>query len=258
MNFQILISTVDDAFLNRSFLLNCPHIVINQLINKKKSDYEEGNIYSYRESGLSKSRNKAIKEATADICLISDDDLSYKKDIEEIILLAFSKNPNADIITFQVETPDGEKYKNYYNYPYQHNFKTIMKVSSVEVAFKRQSIINNDIFFDELFGLGSAFPTSEEAIFLSDALKKGLTILSLPEVIVTHPKESSGGDYKNLKLAQAKGAMLYRIFGWKAYVVIFLFAIKHFRKTPYSISEFLSEMFAGFKYYKKREKDGER
>ncbi|MBS9766979.1 MAG: glycosyltransferase family 2 protein [Flavobacteriaceae bacterium] len=245
-NITLLIATTDDKFLERGLNVDVPCVVVNQLIRKEQSDYDRANVFSYKEKGLSKSRNRAIEKATnADICLICDDDVQYKQNVDKIITQAFTENPDADIITFQIETPNNQKYKNYREQKFKHNKRSVLQVSSVEITFRRQSILEKKLLFDERFGLGTNFPSGEEAIFLSDALKKGLNIIYLPMPIAIHPRESSGKDYENPKLAPAKGALFYRIFGWKSYLLIPLFALKHYKETPYSIFRFIKLMFEG-------------
>lgn len=80
--FKILISTVDDKFMKRKYMPKCKYLVKNQLINKDNSDYELSNVYSFKEKGLSKSRNKALELCDSDIALISDDDVVYVDNIE--------------------------------------------------------------------------------------------------------------------------------------------------------------------------------
>ena len=208
------------------------------------------NLFEYTERGLSKSRNHALGHAAGEICLLSDDDLYYKEDIEDIVIQAFEENPSADIITFQIETPEGKPFKNYRTEPFWHTKRTIMRVASVEMAFKRNSIEENHLRFDENFGLGAAFPTGEENIFLSDALDQKLKILFMPLPIVIHPPESSGRDFDNAKLIQAKGAMFERIFGLSGYGVSFLFALKKYRLSNYSLFDFYGLMTQGAKNYR--------
>jgi len=124
-----------------------------------------------------------------------------------------------------------------------------MRVASVEIAFKRNSINKTHLRFDENFGLGALFPTGEENIFLADALDKGLKLLYIPIPIVTHPPESSGQDYDNIKLVQAKGAMFERIFGLKGYAVSFLFTLKKYKSSRHSLFRFYSLMLQGAKKY---------
>ena len=208
------------------------------------------NLFEYTERGLSRSRNHALNHATGEICLLSDDDLYYKEDIEGIVNQAFDENPTADIITFQIETPEGESFKNYKAEPFWHTKRTIMRVSSVEMAFKKNAIEENHLRFDENFGLGAEFPTGEENIFLSDALDKGLNLLYIPTPIVIHPLESSGQNYDNIKLVEAKGAMFERIFGIKGYAVSLLFAFKKYKHSKYSLFHFFGLMMQGAKHYR--------
>ena len=250
--FMILVSTVDDKFFKQNRNIDIPYLVINQLIKKKHSLFKNENLlFSYNESGLSRSRNRAIQQASADICLIADDDVEFDENIENIVLKTFNKNPEADIITFQIKTPDNKQYKNYKENSFYHNHKTIMSVSSIEIAFRRKSIVKNNLFFDESFGLGTNIPTGEEIIFLSDALNKGLKILYIPIPIVTHPSESSGKDYDNSKLIMAKGAMFYRLFGKMGYAISLLFVLKKRNlSSTYNYFQFASLMLEGIKNYK--------
>jgi glycosyltransferase involved in cell wall biosynthesis len=250
MQFQILISTVDGRFQKREDPLTVPHLIIDQRIETGLSSTSlPENIFEYIEKGLAKSRNHALDLAQGEICLISDDDLDYKDDIEETITQAFKENPTADIITFQIETPEGKPFNNYPRESFWHNKRTIMRVASVEIAFKRASIEKKHLRFDEFFGLGATFPTGEENIFLSDALDKGLKLLYLPTPIVIHPQESSGAAFDDDRLIQAKGAMLQRIFGTKGYVVSFLYAVKKHRISTFSLFRFYLLMLQGAKTY---------
>lgn len=253
MKFSILISTVDNKFFKRTTKINNNIIIVNQLITEKECIVGGENIFSFYEKGLSKSRNRAIEYCDSDIALISDDDVEYIENFEEIIVKSFEENPDVDIITFQIKTPDGELFKdNYQKFKFMHNMRSIMKVSSIEIAFRINSIKIKKLKFDEKFGLGTNYPTGEEVIFLSDALKQGLKILYIPLPIVFHPKESSGGMFKdNPKLIQAKGAMFYRIFGIWGYLVSFLFAFKKYRMSNYKFFKFLTYMLEGINKYKK-------
>ena len=125
-----------------------------------------------------------------------------------------------------------------------------MRVASVEIALRRSSIEESRLRFDEHFGLGAEFPTGEENIFLADALDKGLKLLYMPIPIVMHPPESSGQDYDNIKLVQAKGAMFERIFGLKGHAVSFLFALKKYKSSSHSLFRFYFLMLQGTKKYR--------
>ena len=243
---------MDSKFQKRNCQIDAPYLVIDQTEMKSINNGNSAEIYNYKERGLSRNRNHALEHAKGEICLLSDDDLEYKKNIKNIILEAFDSNPNADIITFQIETPEGKPFNNYSEKQLIHNKRSIMRTASVEIAFKRISIEKADLRFDENFGLGAEFPTGEENIFLSDALDKGLNVLYIPEPIVIHPAESSGQDYNDSRLVQAKGAMFERIFGWQGYGVSFLFALKKYKESKYSLLGFYSLMLKGAKKYRRK------
>lgn len=182
-------------------------------------------VLSYHERGLSLSRNRALDNASGDICLLSDDDVLYLPDLSDILSRAFEENPEADIITFQATDPDGRPLKNYPRSATRLNLLSASRVSSIEIAFRRSSAIKAGLRFDTLFGLGAKYPIGEEYIFVTDALKRGLTVIHLPIPILTHPIESSGRKHDE-RTTFARGAMMARVFGWAAFPLDLVFAVK--------------------------------
>ena len=200
------------------------------------------------EKGLSKSRNFAMDAVNDGICLITDDDVSFEPHLFDAIKEAYDIYPDADIITFQAKTPEGEFFKTYSASPFAHNIKSVAKVSSIEMTFRIKSIRNSNIKFDERFGLGTQYPTGEEFVFLTDALKKGLKVYFYPKILAIHPKESSGSILDE-KMFIAKGAMFARVFGFRGYIVSLLFAIKKYSmyKNKFGLATALSRSIDGAK-----------
>ncbi|WP_338070755.1 glycosyltransferase family 2 protein [Bacteroides fluxus] len=126
--------------------------------------------------GLSKSRNMAIKNATADICLICDDDEILYNNYANLIESAFEENPYSDLIAFALDYSDKKYPRKRINIDYLN----ALKISSVQIAFRRNSILKNNIFFDERLGAGTGNGAGEEQKFLYDCLKAGLNIIFLP------------------------------------------------------------------------------
>lgn len=252
MTIQPLISTVDKCFFNRKYTPPFDdYLVINQGNHNIDIGLQErANIFHCEDMGLSKSRNMALRKATADICLISDDDICFLDNAGKITLDAFVANPLADIVTFQTQTPQGHLFKKYHHKKRWHDWLSIMQVTSFEIAFRREKIIASGLQFDERFGLGTCYPTGEENIFLLDALSKGLKILYIPIPIVIHPEENSGNNFNNINLTIGKGAMFYRMFGKKAYLLALLFAIKKYARSKDNFFKFYSRMLQGIKKYK--------
>lgn len=156
-------------------------------------------------TGLSRNRNNALRMATADICLIADDDNRYLPEHIDTILSSWNGNQQADILTFQAQTLDGAPL-----HPYPAPY-----VCSVEITFRRESVTGRGLKFDERFGLGSPLLCAgEEDVFMTDARRAGLTIRYVPKVIVqTDGATTSASFIGNTRLQITKGATFRYVYG---------------------------------------------
>lgn len=125
---------------------------------------------STKERGLSRSRNMAIRNAIGDICLISDDDEQLTEGYEAAVIEAYKRQGQADLISFAFVRKD----KQFSDTPFMHNLRSLLKTSSVEITFLRESVIANNIWFDEKMGSGSGNGAGEENMFLMTCKRKGL------------------------------------------------------------------------------------
>lgn len=206
---QVLVSTMENDFDLHNRMDISDAIIINQtttdqpkVVTKNKAVY-----YNYNEKGLSVSRNRAISHSKSKICIISDDDVKFKNKYEKAILKAYEDYPEADVIVFQVTRIGGERNKTFCKVPKRLNRFTIMKVSSVEITFKRESIVKNKIKFNPLFGAGAKFQMGEENLFLKDCLEKGLNIYYVPvEIAKVNMNTSSWFNGYGIKYFESKGA----------------------------------------------------
>ena len=147
----------------------------------------------------------AIRNATADICMLADDDMEYLPNYVEIVLSSFSRI-NADIIGFQVCGIES-KFKNYSQKEQKIGYLKSMKIASVEIAFKRAVFEEKNIKFNELIGAGTEFLMGEENAVLFQCLKKGLKIYYIPQVIANlHMGNSTWFTERNEKFFIGKGA----------------------------------------------------
>ena len=159
--------------------------------------------------GLSRNRNNALNMATADICLIADDDNRYTPEYIDTILDSWKGNPDADILTFQAQDYSGRPL-----HPYPAPY-----VCSVEISFRRSSVLEKGLSFDERFGLGSPLLCAgEEEVFMADARRAGLNVRYIPQVIVQTEGATTGiGLVGNRKLQITKGATFRYVYGtWSA------------------------------------------
>lgn len=185
MTVEILLSCMNqqDGHLISKSKITGSAVVVNQCGREAYAEYptERGlaRVYHSAGRGLTRSRNLAIEKSAADICMLSDDDETFLPDYEERICKAYRELPQADVIVFQIE-----------NWPtslgdtrWQLKFPQTMKVSSVQLSFRRESLMRTGVRFDPLLGSGSGNGAEEELKFLLDCQKQGLKIYYVPVAV---------------------------------------------------------------------------
>lgn len=128
--------------------------------------------------GLSRSRNLALATASADVCLLADDDEVFVSTYEDRVLSTFADRPYDDVIAFTVNFRESLRKP-----PLRARSVRrldLMKLSSVQLAFRRDRVLESGVRFDCEFGAGSTFNMGEEFIFLSDLARRGLRIAAVP------------------------------------------------------------------------------
>lgn len=107
-----------------------------------------------------------------------------ENDYVDKILRGFGASSKVDIAAFQLQIPEGCYIKKrYWSNPCKITYKTALKISSWQIVFRRTSIIDNKIQFDENIGSGISKAGGEEKIFLHRCLECGLTIFYYPFMI---------------------------------------------------------------------------
>lgn len=182
MKLEVLISCMrqDDLSIIRRSNVLTDVLVINQGDGEDTIEDTVGNhcfrMISTVERGLSKSRNMALRNATGDICLICDDDEILFDDYEERILKVYKEHQDADIIAFQID----DAGKGYPRHERKLNYLSSLKIASWQISFRRESVLNAKIRFDETLVSGVSKAGGEEVMFLYDCLKKGLKLYYVP------------------------------------------------------------------------------
>lgn len=231
-----MISNVEPDVFGATIINQCYSIkppTINAISNNQK-------IISVADKGLSKSRNMAIDNAAGEICVIADDDLVYLPNCVDTIRSEYEKDEKLDVAIFQVITPEGEPYKAYNPSSFLvKNSWDQYRVSSVEITFRRERILEKGIRFNEKLGLGAPYTSGEEAIFIHDCVKRGLKVKYFPIPIVEHPKESSGKVYSKGN-ALARGIVFAKLFPFRFLLFDLYFSLKWYPKYK--------KQFGYFKY----------
>ena len=100
--------------------------------------------------------------------MICDDDEVLHSNYAKNLVNAFT-NIDADVLVFNIISKNIDKRNQ------EKLFKTVKRIpsyksySSVHIAFKRSSIIENKISFNEVFGAGSGvYSFAEDSLFFSD------------------------------------------------------------------------------------------
>lgn len=153
----------------------------------RRKDFD---VYVSATGGLSVNRNIAISKATAPLCLIADDDMSYTAPRLLSVIDAFASRPAMQVAAFSFEGDDK-------SYPGEEfDLRTPPRgwyVSSVELAFRRTDVRNSGVEFDDEVGLGAPrYGSGEEELWLHYLLQAGLQGRFVPQVIGRHRGLSTG------------------------------------------------------------------
>ena len=179
MYLEVLMSCMNKkefSIIEESNLKDVNTLIVNQCDKDEQLPLDSKHrVINTTSRGLSVSRNIPIDNANGDICLLCDDDEIFIDDLAEVIQDAYDKIQDADIIAFKV-----------CNWPEVFGGKTkrlskieLLKISSVQISFKRKSVLGK-IKFDSFLGAGTKNGSGEENKFLLECHKIGLKIYYMP------------------------------------------------------------------------------
>lgn len=189
MTLEVLMSCMhqQDTTLAAASQLTGDVVMINQCDREDYTEDGKVRMFSTRQRGLTKSRNMAIRQSRADICLVCDDDELFVPDYETVILNAYEQLPQADVIIFKM----ANRPASFPDEVQRLRFPKTMKVSSWQISFRREKLLSSGVRFDELLGAGTGNGAEEELKFLLDCERAGLMIYYVPAVIASVAQEAS-------------------------------------------------------------------
>ena len=174
-------------------------IVVDQ--STTKDTYEAASAYlsdprfQYIHSstvGISSARNIGVAASTAPIVVHTDDDCEVPLGWVSDVVKIFDRHPEADMVFGRVLSgpcpPSGF-------IPSYEVKKSILingvvnkhRVEGIGACFGYRRTLWNELGgFDELLGVGSHFPSAEEADLMIRALEAGNSVLETPELAVIH------------------------------------------------------------------------
>ena len=257
MKIEVLISTMNqnDYSILDKIHVQSDAIVINQCDRegKKEFQYKKYNILWINtcERGLSRSRNMAIKNSAADVCLLVDDDEELRNGYVDTLEKAFNENPSYQILRFKINGIE-KIFKQYPNRSFRVGYLGSLKISSVEIAFRKKSLLKNHIEFDSSIGAGTQFLMGEENSFLLSCLRNNLKIKYIPETIADlHIGNSTWFTGFNREYFIGRGAAFTSMSKRLAPFLILQFAVRKRKryKKDLSIYSVIQYMFQGRKKY---------
>lgn len=188
MRIQVLVATMHqrDYSLLDKLNLQTDSIVVNQCDRDGEHCFlHNGHEIIWIDSterGLSRSRNMAMKRASADICILCDDDEKLAVDYQSMVENAYRTLAKADVIAFNINRTGQNKQEKAFRKPKRiGRFKTY---GSVHISFRRKRVVEQNIKFDTRFGTGSdMYLSAEDAIFCMDCHKAGFGMYTYPGIL---------------------------------------------------------------------------
>lgn len=163
--------------------------------------------------GLSRSRNEALERVKTPLMLIADDDLSFNVAGIHAAMEDMHDDPDIAIQTGILEDEQGVPLKAYPRARCDWTRFNSGKIGSPEIMIRVAQIKEKNIWFQPEFGVGSTWPSGEEFIFVTDALKAGMKVVFAPHAMAAHPRESTGSNWSEPGLVEARKQTLRRVFG---------------------------------------------
>lgn len=168
-------------------------IIISQSQSNNFQNFFNQNIGIYYSfiNNLSKAKNIGIDKANGDLICFLDDDVVVKKNFFKNVLL-YKKNFFFGCIKFSnTNNFFNKRMKRFEQNIDERNFG--MCLASAMFFLKKCNMK-----FDEKFGLGSKYPSSEESDLIIQYLKKG-KILYNPFIVIYHPSIQDKSNLKDIK-----------------------------------------------------------
>lgn len=256
---EVLVATMHqkDFSLYKDMNIQCDAVFANQdyqnNLIESKIDGHKVIMITTNQRGVGKNRNNALEYACADICLLSDQDMFYFEGYHKIVERAFNEIPLADMIIFNIDTIGTQIRRRRNNRIKKIHFYNALNYGAVRIAFKRERILQKNIWFSILFGGGCIYSHGEDSIFIREALRKKLRIYVYPETIgCVKQIESSWFSGYNEKFFFDKGALVKMLFPAIKYLIgLIYFPIRYRRMTNLTFIKIAKCIINGIKAYDK-------
>ena len=250
----------DDA-LYREMNLETDAVFANQCGEYSYREYAQDNgctakLVSTQDRGVGRNRNKALSWCSGEYLLFSDQDVIYFDGYSRVIEEAFERYPKADMLFFNLEyiETDSGIYKRKQNIKYRRvHLWNSMRYGAPRIAIKRTSLEKACLGFSVLYGGGAPYSAGEDALFVRDAMRKGLRAYSVP-IAIAKVKQDESTWFKGYteKYFIDKGIWLANAFPVLKHVFMYYFAygMRNYSKE-YGFFEICRLMRKGYREFKR-------
>ncbi len=145
--------------------------------------YEEQNfdghtakMISTQTRGVGINRNMTLSYASADIVLLSDEDMRYTDTYAEDIVRAFEEHPKADVMIFNIGVLGSERKQKQNTKTKRTNCFSRMPYGAPRMAMRLDAWKKSNVWFTTLFGGGAKYSNGEDSIFINQLRRAGLTV----------------------------------------------------------------------------------
>jgi len=233
MKLQLLVAAVNQTAedLPKQMNIGSDAIIVNQTDHYEYREFDynghQVRFYSVAERGVGLSRNHSLLRAQADISLFADEDIAYVDDYEAMVLDAFEKNPQADMLLFNVQAVPGRETYHIGEFGRVRSFNC-GRYPTYSFAVRTKEVHKRNITFSLLFGGGAKYSNGEDSLFISECIRKGMKVYKVPVLIgreIERPSTWFTG--YNEKFFFDRGVLYYHLYGCLRHVMAIRFLLAH-------------------------------
>jgi hypothetical protein len=256
MTLDVLISTIYRAGIERVATMALPRVDgVHYIVSwqSPKGDVPialqrpDVTVSTLAGRGVSRNRNHAISLSTADICLVSDDDVRYTVEQLQAVIHTFQVNPDVELATFRYTGPDNRYYPDVET-DISHSCPKNYSVVCFEIAFRRLSVASK-VHFNELIGPGDhPLQAGEDVFFLLQAQRRGIRCRFFPITITHHEGLTTGCRPMSPGVLRTQGAYIAVQYGITGPLRLLLFSWRAWRSHKASLLAAVRYSVSGYFY----------
>ena len=242
MRLQLLVAAVNQTAseLPDQMNIGSDAIIVNQTdhYDYQEFDYKGHQVkfFSVAERGVGLSRNHSLLRAQADISLFADEDIAYADNYKELVLEAFEKYPQADMLLFNVQAVPGRETYHISEFGRVRSFNC-GRYPTYSFAVRTKEVHKRNITFSLLFGGGAKYSNGEDSLFISECIRKGMKVYKVPVLIgkeIERPSTWFTG--YNEKFFFDRGVLYRHLYGKLRHVMALRFLLAHKEEMCQEIS----------------------